>query len=74
MLVAFDPPFLRRAAVDVHIIYKSVNFLCDAKIFEKIKFGKIKINIFKEYALANAKQAHEDLESRKLTGPAILIP
>jgi NADPH2:quinone reductase len=43
-------------------------------IFEKIKFGKIKINIFKEYALANAKQAHEDLESRKLTGPAILIP
>ena len=43
-------------------------------IFEKIKFGKIKINIFKEYDLSNAKQAHEDLESRKLTGPAILIP
>ena len=43
-------------------------------IFEKIKFGKIKINIFKEYALADAKQAHEDLESRKLTGPVILIP
>jgi NADPH2:quinone reductase len=43
-------------------------------IFEKIKFGKIKINIFKEYDLSDAKQAHEDLESRKLTGPAILIP
>ncbi|MDB3858027.1 quinone oxidoreductase [Pelagibacteraceae bacterium] len=43
-------------------------------VFEKVKFGKIKINIFKEYKLAEAKQAHEDLESRKLTGPAILIP
>ena len=28
----------------------------------------------KEYKLNEAKQAHEDLESRKLTGPAILIP
>ena len=44
------------------------------EIFEKIKFGKIKIKIFKEYKLSEAKQAHEDLESRKLTGPAILIP
>ena len=44
------------------------------EIFEKVKFGKIKINIFKEYKLAEAKQAHQDLESRKLTGPAILLP
>ena len=44
------------------------------EIFEKIKFGMIKIKIFKEYSLSEAKQAHIDLESRKLTGPAILIP
>ena len=44
------------------------------EVFEKIKFGKIKIKISKEYKLSNAKQAHEDLESRELTGPAILIP
>ena len=44
------------------------------EIFEKIKFGMIKIKIFKEYKLEEAKQAHQDLESRKLTGPAILIP
>ena len=43
-------------------------------VFEKIKFGKIKVNIVKEYKLENAKQAHEDLEARKLLGPAILIP
>ena len=44
------------------------------EIFEKIKFGKIKIKIFKEYKLSEAQKAHQDLESRKLTGPSILIP
>ncbi len=44
------------------------------EIFEKVKFGKVKIKIFKEYKLSEAKEAHEELESRKLTGPAILIP
>jgi NADPH2:quinone reductase len=43
-------------------------------VFEKVKFGKIKINIVKEYKLEDVKQAHKDLEARKLLGPAILIP
>ena len=43
------------------------------KLFEQIKFGKIKVKIFKEYALADAKQAHIDLESRKINGPAIFL-
>ena len=44
------------------------------QIFAKVKFGKIKVVISKEYKLSDASQAHKDLESRKLTGPAILIP
>ena len=44
------------------------------EIFEKVKFGKIKIKISKEYKLEDAKEAHKDLEARKLIGPAILIP
>ena len=43
-------------------------------LFEQIKFGRIKINIFKEYKLSEAKKAHEDLEGRKILGPAVLIP
>ena len=43
-------------------------------IFEKIKFGKIKIKIAKKYKLSDAKEAHQDLEARKLVGPAIFIP
>ena len=44
------------------------------QIFEKVKFGKIKIRISKKYNLADAKNAHADLEARKLIGPAILVP
>ena len=44
------------------------------KLFEKIKLGQIKIKIFKQYKLEDAVQAHKDLESRKIIGPAILVP
>ena len=44
------------------------------ELFDKIKFGKVKIKIFKEYSLSEAKRAHEDLEGRKIIGPAVLIP
>ena len=43
-------------------------------LFEKIKSGKVRIQIFKKYKLTDAVQAHKDLESRKILGPAILIP
>ena len=44
------------------------------KLFEKISSGKVKIEIFKKYKLDNIKQAHIDLESRKIIGPAVIIP
>ena len=44
------------------------------KLFEKIKLGKIKIEIFKKYRLDDVVQAHKDLESRKILGPSIIIP
>ncbi len=43
-------------------------------LFEKISSGKIKIEIFKKYKLENVKEAHIDLESRKIIGPAVLVP
>ena len=44
------------------------------KLFEKLKLGKIKVEIFKKYKLEDAIQAHKDLEGRKIIGPAIIIP
>ncbi len=43
-------------------------------LFEKISSGKINIEIFKKYKLDDIKQAHLDLENRKIIGPAIIIP
>jgi len=43
-------------------------------LFEKISSGKVKIDIFKKYKLDDIHQAHIDLEARKITGPAIIIP
>jgi NADPH2:quinone reductase len=36
--------------------------------------GKVRIPVNQRYALADAVQAHRDLESRKTTGTTILIP
>ena len=43
-------------------------------LFKKVESGEIKIEIFKKYKLENIIQAHKDLESRKILGPAIIIP
>jgi NADPH2:quinone reductase len=44
------------------------------ELFEKISSEKIKVEIFKKYKLDSIKQAHIDLENRKIIGPAIVIP
>ena len=43
-------------------------------LFEKINSKKINIEIFKKYKLDDIKQAHVDLENRKIIGPAIVVP
>ena len=44
------------------------------KLFEKIKLGQVKVEIFKKYKLEDVVQAHKDLEARKIIGPSIIIP
>ena len=44
------------------------------KVFEAVLSGKFKIKIAKKYNLDDAIKAHEDLEGRKLTGPAVILP
>jgi len=44
------------------------------KLFEKIKLGNVKVKIFKKYKLDEVVQAHKDLESRKIIGPAVITP
>ncbi len=43
-------------------------------LFKQISSGNVKIEIFKKYKLEDVVQAHKDLEGRKITGPAVIIP
>ena len=56
--------------------FTTKNLLDEAseKLFEQLKYGKVKIEIFKKYKLENVIEAHQDLEARKIIGPAIIIP
>ena len=44
------------------------------EVFEWLLDGSMKLHIDKVYRLAEAAQAHSDLESRKTTGKLILLP
>ena len=44
------------------------------KVFEMFKTKKFNLKIFKKYSLSEVVSAHKDLESRKITGPAVIIP
>ena len=44
------------------------------KLFQMVKTGNVKVEIFKKYNLKDAIQAHKDLEGRKILGPAIITP
>ena len=45
-----------------------------ADLFAMVASGKVKIDVHQRYALADAAQAHADLEARITTGSSILLP
>ncbi len=45
-----------------------------SKVFKMFLSKKISLKIYKQYSLNEIIKAHEDLENRKILGPAIIIP
>ena len=45
-----------------------------AELFDVVLAGKVRVPIERRYALANAAQAHRDLEARVTIGAGILVP
>jgi NADPH2:quinone reductase len=43
-------------------------------LFDAVLSGKVKIEVSRTYPLADAQQAHRDLESRRTTGSLLLVP
>jgi NADPH2:quinone reductase len=43
-------------------------------LFAAVREGRLKVRVEREYPLADAARAHEDLEGRKTTGKLLLLP
>jgi NADPH2:quinone reductase len=44
------------------------------EVFDAILDGSLRINIGGHYPLADARRAHQDLQSRRTTGKLLLLP
>jgi NADPH:quinone reductase len=66
--------FLTRPSLNHYIITSEELQSRAAAVFQMIAAGKLKLRIEHIYKLADAQQAHRDLESRKTTGKLLLIP
>ncbi|MAZ33114.1 MAG: quinone oxidoreductase [Thalassospira sp.] len=66
--------FLTRPSVFQYTATREELLATANELFDVLKSGVVKIDIGATYALADAKQAHDDLEGRKTTGSVILKP
>ena len=66
--------FLTRPRLKAHLASRAELELRAGEVLGMIAADKLKIRIDKVYPLAEAQQAHRDLESRKTTGKLLLIP
>ena len=66
--------FFTRPSIAHYTIEREELLESAKKVFNAFLSGKFKIKISKKYSLDEVKQAHEDLEGRLLTGPAVIKP
>ena len=73
-LAARGSLFVTRPTLMTHIARREVLEQMAADLFAQVENGVVKIHVGQRYSLADASQAHIDLESRKTTGSSILLP
>ncbi len=66
--------FLTRPTLFTYIAARADLEPAAASLFAVVRSGKVKIEVTGRYALADAAQAHRDLEGRKTTGSIVLTP
>jgi len=73
-LAGFGSLYVQRPTL--HTYTRTADMLREraAKVFDLVKQGKLKVRIGARYPLAQARQAHIDLQARKTTGKVLLIP
>ena len=66
--------FLTRPTLYTHIRHRADLLAMSAELFDMVGSGQIRIDIGARYPLAEAAQAHRDLEGRRTTAALILLP
>ena len=66
--------YVTRPTLATHIASRADLVERSNSLFDVVKSGKVKIETTGRYKLADAQQAHRDLESRKTTGSVVLQP
>jgi NADPH:quinone reductase len=66
--------YLTRATLFTHIATREATQAMADDLFAVVGSGAVKIRIDQRYPLAEAAQAHRDLEARKTTGSSVLMP
>lgn len=66
--------FLTRPSLNNYIATREELMARSSAVFGMIAAGKLKLRIEHTYPLAEARQAHRELEGRKTTGKLLLIP
>ena len=74
MLAAKGSLFLTRPTLMDYTVKREDLLATANELFEVVSSGAVKIEINQTYPLAEAAQAHRDLEARKTTGSTILLP
>ena len=71
-LAAKGSLYLTRPTLFTHLSSRERTQAMADELFEMVRAGAIKIRIDQRYALADAAQAHRDLEARRTTGCSVL--
>jgi len=66
--------YLQRPTLNTHTRTPELLRARAAAVFDLIERGELKVRIGARYPLADARQAHEDLEARRTTGKLLLVP
>jgi len=73
-LAAKGSLFLTRQTLFTHTSTLESMQAMSADLFAVVESGAVQIRIEQRYALADAAQAHRDLEARKTTGSSVILP
>jgi NADPH2:quinone reductase len=73
ILAAKGSLYLTRPTLFTHTSTRERTQAMAEEVFEVVLKGDVKIRIDQRYALADAAQAHRDLEARKTTGSSVLL-